>query len=134
LKTNTEIKVRGYHLDAYLHVNNARYLEFLEEARWDYLDKINALDHIKNQGLAFVIVKISIDYLWPAKQGENLRIETHLAEVGNTSFVFHQTVHNTSANRPSAEAKITFVLLNMTSGKAVRVDDQTRALLSGQTN
>ncbi|HAD41888.1 MAG TPA: thioesterase, partial [Plesiomonas shigelloides] len=24
------IRVRGYHLDAYQHVNNARYLEFLE--------------------------------------------------------------------------------------------------------
>ena len=27
----TFIKVRGYHLDVYQHVNNARYLEFLEE-------------------------------------------------------------------------------------------------------
>ena len=27
----TQIKVRGYHLDVYQHVNNARYLEFLEE-------------------------------------------------------------------------------------------------------
>ncbi|EAO9459728.1 acyl-ACP thioesterase domain-containing protein, partial [Raoultella planticola] len=25
----TQIKVRGYHLDVYQHVNNARYLEFL---------------------------------------------------------------------------------------------------------
>ncbi len=33
----TQIKVRGYHLDVYQHVNNARYLEFLEEARWDGL-------------------------------------------------------------------------------------------------
>lgn len=31
----TQIKVRGYHLDVYQHVNNARYPEFLEEARWD---------------------------------------------------------------------------------------------------
>ncbi len=34
----TQIKVRGYHLDVYQHVNNARYLEFLEEARWDGLE------------------------------------------------------------------------------------------------
>jgi len=30
----TQIKVRGYHCDFYGHVNNARFLEFLEEARW----------------------------------------------------------------------------------------------------
>ena len=34
----TQIKVRGYHLDVYQHVNNARYLEFLEEARWHGLE------------------------------------------------------------------------------------------------
>lgn len=28
----TQIHVRGYHLDGYGHVNNARYLEFLEES------------------------------------------------------------------------------------------------------
>lgn len=35
----TQIKVRGYHLDVYQHVNNARYPEFLEEARWDGFGK-----------------------------------------------------------------------------------------------
>ena len=35
---HTPIKVRGYHLDLYGHVNNARYLEFLEEARWAYFE------------------------------------------------------------------------------------------------
>ena len=31
------VRVRNYHLDGYGHVNNARYLEFLEEARWAFL-------------------------------------------------------------------------------------------------
>jgi thioesterase III len=34
-----DIKVRGYHLDVFSHVNNARYLEFLEEARWAAIEK-----------------------------------------------------------------------------------------------
>ena len=33
------IKVRGFHTDLYGHVNNARYLEFLEEARWEFLEQ-----------------------------------------------------------------------------------------------
>ena len=32
------VRVRGYHLDVFQHVNNARYLEFLEEARWSYFE------------------------------------------------------------------------------------------------
>ena len=34
-----EIKVRGFHIDIFSHVNNARYLEFMEEARWFIIDK-----------------------------------------------------------------------------------------------
>ena len=34
----TKIKVYGYHLDMYGHVNNARYLEFLETARWQLIE------------------------------------------------------------------------------------------------
>jgi len=37
--TTTQIKVRGYHEDRFGHVNNARYLEFLEEARWAHLEE-----------------------------------------------------------------------------------------------
>ena len=34
-----ELTVRGFHCDMFAHVNNARYLEFLEDARWDWLNK-----------------------------------------------------------------------------------------------
>lgn len=33
------LKVRGYHVDVFGHVNHARYLEFLEEARWAFFEE-----------------------------------------------------------------------------------------------
>ncbi|MDK4536586.1 acyl-CoA thioesterase, partial [Kingella kingae] len=37
------ISVLNYHLDGYAHVNNARYLEFLEAARWHFFAEHNLL-------------------------------------------------------------------------------------------
>ncbi|MBN0105715.1 hypothetical protein JTL63_34105, partial [Pseudomonas aeruginosa] len=54
----TQIKVRGYHLDVYQHVNNARYLEFLEEARWDGLENSPAFQWMMEKNIAFVVVNI----------------------------------------------------------------------------
>ncbi len=34
MKSTINIRVRGYHVDLFRHVNNARYLELLEEGRW----------------------------------------------------------------------------------------------------
>ncbi len=131
MKTATTIKVRGYHLDGYRHVNNARYLEFMEEARWDYLDKINALGYFTEKNLAFVIANISIDYKWPAVQGDTLSIETHLDKTGNSSMVFKQTLHNTTQKRDSAIGFVTFVLVDLALGKPIRVTDEARNLLQG---
>ena len=47
------IKVRGYHLNLFRHVNNARYLEFLEDARWSILESKGYLDFIDRGGYTF---------------------------------------------------------------------------------
>lgn len=65
----TQIKVRGYHLDVYQHVNNARYLEFLEEARWDGLENSESFQWLTAHNIAFVVVNININYRRPAVLG-----------------------------------------------------------------
>lgn len=52
------IKVRGYHLDFYGHVNNARCLELLEEARWRMVEDSASLRDWHARGLAFAIVDL----------------------------------------------------------------------------
>ncbi len=58
----TVIKVRGYHCDFYGHVNNARYLELMEEARWQYLEAGMGLEYWSDRGLGFVVAGIEIKY------------------------------------------------------------------------
>ena len=112
MKTQIEIKVRGYHLDGYGHVNNARYLEFLEEARWDFLDKQPEFSNIIQQNLNFVVVNININYRNPARMGDKLLVTTYLNKIGNTSGVIHQEVTSLDQSLNYADADITFVLLN----------------------
>lgn len=66
---HTFIKVRGYHLDVYQHVNNARYLEFLEEARWDWLENHEGFRWMTKNNIAFIVVNININYRTPAVLG-----------------------------------------------------------------
>ena len=37
---SSDITVRGFHIDVFGHTNNARYLEFMEIARWDALQPL----------------------------------------------------------------------------------------------
>ena len=126
--STTEIRVRGYHLDVYGHVNNARYLEFLEEARWDLLENNFDLKDWQSKGLAFYVVNITINYRQPVTMGHVLEIRTHLEHIGNKSAILSQNVYLKKEDTLVADAKITFVLADSRTGRAVPLEGELRQM------
>ena len=115
----TEIKVRGYHLDVYGHVNNARYLEFLEEARWAmFEDKVDLIAW-QTRGLAFFVVNINISYRKPAAIGQVLQIRSFLSRMSKNSAVIRQEVYLKESETLVADADITFVIADSQQGKSL---------------
>jgi thioesterase-3 len=123
------LTVRGYHLDLYGHVNNARYLEFLEEARWAWFESRADLSTLLGAATSMVMVRLEIDYRYPAGIGEQLTIASALGEVRNRSAVIHQEIRLTGSGRPVAEANITVVYVDQASGRAVPIDGPLREFL-----
>ncbi|OWY40818.1 thioesterase [Xenophilus sp. AP218F] len=129
----TKIKVRGYHLDLFGHVNNARYLEFLEEARWSLFEERGDLAWFLQSGLALAVVNINIDYRLPALMGDQLAIETGIKSIGNRSAVIHQRVLKEGSDKVIAEADVTFVIFDAKSNKAVPLEGRLKELLDGMS-
>ncbi|MDP5137422.1 thioesterase family protein [Rheinheimera baltica] len=125
----TLIKVRGYHLDIYQHVNNARYLEFLEEARWGYLEDSGDIEWFAKHNLAWVIVNININYRVAATMGDTLEVFTRFSKVGGKSAVVTQEVRIAGKDAVAADAQVTFVCLDQKTGKAVAIEGELKARL-----
>ena len=123
-----EIKIRGYHTDLYQHVNNARYLEFLEEARWQLVDDYLNQDFFFNQGYFFFVVNINISYKGQARMNDVVTIKTGLLKTGNKSAVFRQYVFNKTTGTMCAEADITFVIADM-QGKALKLEGDLKEMI-----
>lgn len=126
----TTIKVRGYHLDVYQHVNNARYLEFLEEARWQWLEDVDAFHWLMEQQLAFVVVNININYRRPAVLGDVLNIESEVLQLSGKSGIIAQRVLLASDNSVVADAALTFVCIDLRTQKAVPMEGELRERLA----
>ncbi len=124
-----EIKVRGYHLDLFRHVNNARYLEFLEEARWSLLESRGNLDFLEQRGYAFAVVNININYRRAAFMGEILQIATSMKTIGARSCVMHQLVTLKGADTVVADADVTFVIVDTGTDKAAPLEGELRAAM-----
>lgn len=127
-----DIKVRGYHLDIYQHVNNARYLEFFEEARWDYFEDHPFFLQLPERKLAFVVANININYRRPAFAGEVVRIETRLQSLGNKSAKIQQQcvlLKNGQAADPIADVEVTFCLMDEPTQRAIVIEGEIREQL-----
>lgn len=122
----TTIKVRGFHEDRFGHVNNARYLEFLEEGRWDYLDVRGPKGGFPALGVFPVVAHLSISYRRPTRAGDTVRVSTRVAEVGSRKIVMHQTIHQENGDKHCCEADITIVLVDASTGRPAVLNERIR--------
>ena len=120
----SSIKVRGYHEDRFGHVNNARYLEFLEEGRWDYLDTRGPKGGFASLGVFPVVVNLNISYRRPTSAGDSLRVLTSVAETGSRKLVMHQEIFQQETDKLCCEADITIVLVDARTGRPAVLDEQ----------
>ena len=124
-----EIIVRGFHIDIFSHVNNARYLEFMEEARWVVIDKYIDLKRMHEKGIIFVVVNININYRRPASVGDILELYLDLTKIGGKSAIFYQEIRLKGTDIVVADAQVTFVFADKNTGKAVKIDDEIKSLV-----
>ena len=124
MKTTVKIKIRGYHIDHFQHVNNARYLEFLEEGRWHYSEKNNLISIFHQKGISHVTVNININYKRSAVVGEILRIETSVIKKNRKSVTMLQQVFLNDTDTVIADAQVTNVFLRINSGKVMPINEE----------
>ena len=84
-----EVEVRLADTDAMGHVNNARYLTYVEIARVAYYERVTgeALPigvHGAEEGM--ILAEIRMTYRSPAFYGETLTVETRVERIGRSSF------------------------------------------------
>ena len=112
--------VRSYELDAYNHVNNANYLNYLEHGRMEFLRTIGFnYVGLLEAGYSLFITRIDIRYRVPAKLFDDLNIQVEPVKLGGYSGTFRQTIIN-QHDEVCAEADVTWCCTN-SSGKPARI-------------
>ena len=107
----------------------ANYLKFIERGRTEAL-RARGVDQGRlkaEQGLAFVVTRVGIDYRRPAAFDDLLTVETRLARLGGASVVMEQRVAR--GETTLAEAEVTLALVDA-SGRAARLPPALRRALT----
>jgi thioesterase-3 len=113
----TEITIRGYHLDGYGHVNNARWVELMEEARWRWLDTEPNIATWREQGLGLAVIKLAVSYRQPARAHDLVEFRCWITRLGGRSAVCRQQAVRKATGERLLEAEVSFVLFDLESGR-----------------
>ena len=125
---STDITVRGFHIDVFGHTNNARYLEFMEIARWDALQPIIATGYFDKHNFGFVIVNININYRAASFVNDVLEVKTIMKNIGNRSITVHHEIYDKTKGHAVSDADVTFVIMDLKLRKSVILEGELREI------
>ncbi len=123
----TELNVRFMDVDALQHVNNARYLNFLEESRLAYSEEVLGMYKDLSE-MNVVVARIEIDFLRPITFKEKVVIYTRVAKIGNSSFTFESIICAQLNDKiiPSARSVQIVVAFDLKTQKSIPLPDDIK--------
>ena len=125
----TIFKIRTFHTDAFGHVNNSKYLELLEEARWQFAEHIGLIPLLTEYNLGFIIIDLNMRFRVPVFEGETIQVFTSLIALGSASGDVKQTVHKQGDKQIALKAQYHFILIDRKTGRSVPIESEIRDLL-----
>jgi thioesterase-3 len=124
-----EIEVRSTELDALGHVNQARWVEYLEWGRFDWTRASGMTDQFLGaDGVGSVMANLNVNFRREARLGDRLTVRTWLAAVGRSSFRFAQEIRGASGD-VLCDSVATAVAFDLRARASVPIPDDLRATL-----
>mgnify|MGYP000875714659 CR=1 FL=1 len=103
------ILVRYGDLDPQWHVNNAKFLTFLEQSRVAYLQHLELWDGRDFFQIGLIVAVIHVAYLLPIALGQELRVGIRVAHLGNKSMRFEYQIEGAQGSPVFARAETVMV-------------------------
>ncbi|MCQ9163902.1 MULTISPECIES: thioesterase family protein [unclassified Arthrobacter] len=134
------LQVRFGDIDAYNHVNNVVYLQYLEDARVRLIRTPFAEDVPPGSAASFndlitddlftLVGRNEIEYLAPiAFRTDPVLVNIWVTNVGGSSFDFGYTITDADTSVVFAQAATSMVLVSRATGRPVRLTGAQRAAL-----
>ena len=93
-----QFPVRVYYedTDAGGVVYHANYLKFMERARSEFLvaKGCSVVDCEEKYGIIFVVRHIDLDFIQPARLGDDLEVDVQVIKLGKVAMIMKQCVYN----------------------------------------
>ena len=115
-------------MDAFGHVNNARFLAWFESARIAYLERVGLWGK-EASGLGPILASSHVDYLRPVVFPAELVVGARVSRIGTTSLLMEYAVQDAATGTPYARGSSAIVTVQYPEYAKVPVPAALRAAI-----
>ena len=129
-----EVRVRYAETDQMGVVYHSNYLNYLELGRVEWLRSLGySYAELEKKGVLLPVVHAELNYRFPARYDELIRVETEVSSIGKSSIEFSSQLYNEN-DVLVFEGKIKLVCLNAETFKPISIPVDLRNLMGEVTN
>ena len=123
------ISVRWRDMDSMGHVNNAKYIAYLEEARVRWMLTVPGIS--MQDRIAPVVAANNINYRRPLTWPHDVMVELYVDRLGNSSVTIgHRIVDQVDADVLYSDGSVVVVWMDTQTGKSAPLPEAVRAASS----
>ena len=122
------VRVRAYECDAYGHVNNAVYFQYLQQATLDAMGMVDEANAFWNAR------RLAIEYQTPARYGDVLQVTTWASDADEWRVVRDYHVTSGASRVPVVRAQIEWDYRDYATRSVRRVPEEQQAVLAVDTS
>jgi acyl-CoA thioester hydrolase len=116
-------------MDAMGHVNNAVYLKWLENVRFDLFDRIGVIRTHAVERKGPILARATLDFLLPVTFPDSLLVSVRVTRVGNKSFTLDNRVWSSAQEASCARGEAVIVMVDYETGQTIPVPAGLRGAL-----
>jgi acyl-CoA thioester hydrolase len=120
------IEIRYGDLDPQGHVNNARYLTYMEQARISYLRHLGLWDGGSFLTLGIILANVQVHFLAPILWGRPVHVGVHTSRLGNKSLDMVYTIMDQGNETEYATGSAVLVAYDYTRSNTIPIPDHWR--------
>lgn len=127
-----DVVVRSTHVDLFGHLNHARYLEFMEWARFAWAEHhgFPMLEMVETQRIGPALLRVDIQFRRECRLGDSLVVSVTPLSARRRIGRLRQDIVDRATGERVCEAEITFVMFDLDARRAVALPDAFRAMLA----
>lgn len=127
-------RVRYSETDAQGIVFNAHFLTYFDTAIYEYFRNLpyDLIDHAKNTGTDFHVVRVVIDFLAPARFDDEIEAHVRARRVGRSSITFLVEIFSKDSEKTLVKGEVVWVNTDQKTQKSAPVSQKLVAIIKAK--